>query len=217
MPPSNCNPDRVTRQWLPKRQTLTSPSSSKRWQRSFASWMKMSCMSIASPRGLATGWRICTNFFCAYDAADSSEVWSGFRVARRAHPGPVSCREDDSGCVEVNGSHDGYRRLEGKPVHRRAFRSVPERFTVTDHIEGEFRQARAMFHLHPNVRAACLEEGGGAVLSLAGDREIRITVAGGECRLVETTWHPEFGVSLPSTGLLVRLTGPELVTDFSWR
>ncbi|MBD3868178.1 MAG: alginate lyase family protein [Acidobacteria bacterium] len=151
------------------------------------------------------------------DAADSSEVWSGFRVARRAHPGPVSCREDDSGCVEVNGSHDGYRRLEGKPVHRRAFRSVPERFTVTDHIEGEFRQARAMFHLHPNVRAACLEEGGGAVLSLAGDREIRITVAGGECRLVETTWHPEFGVSLPSTGLLVRLTGPELVTDFSWR
>jgi uncharacterized heparinase superfamily protein len=151
------------------------------------------------------------------EGADSSEVWSGFRVARRAFPGPVSCREDGSGCVEVKGSHDGYRRLTGRPVHHRAWKTGPERFTVVDRIDGRCRQAEAMFHFHPDVRATCSGDGGTVRLNLNRGREVRVTVSGGECRLLDTTWHPEFGVSLQSTGLSIRLTGLELVTEFSWR
>ena len=36
-------------------------------------------------------------------------------------------------------------------------------------------------------------------------------------RLVETTWHPEFGCSLPNRCLEVRFDGPETVVDFSWK
>jgi len=151
------------------------------------------------------------------DDADSSEVWSGFRVARRAFPGPVSCREDSSGAVEVKASHNGYRRLQGRPVHHRIWRTAPGLFTVTDRIVGQYRQAQAMFHLHPDISATCSEDGETVRLGLDGSRAIRITVSGGACRLVDTTWHPEFGVSLPATGLSIRLNGPELVTEFSWR
>lgn len=151
------------------------------------------------------------------DRLDSSEVWSGFRVARRAFPGPVSCREDSSGIVEVQASHDGYSRLPGRPVHHRVWRTGPGRFTVTDRIEGMFRQARATFHLHPEVRTARSGEGQEVILSLAGGREARIAVSGGSCRMLEMTWHPEFGLSVPARGLVIDFNGPELETVFSWR
>jgi uncharacterized heparinase superfamily protein len=151
------------------------------------------------------------------DGEDSSEVWSGFRMARRAFPGPVSCREHDPETVVVRGSHDGYSRLPGRPVHFRTWRAGPARFTVTDRIDGKFRQARAMLHLHPAVRATLHDEDGRVILSLDGGKEIRISVHGAVPRLVETTWHPEFGLSVPATALMIEFQGPDIVTEFSWR
>ena len=64
------------------------------------------------------------------DGADSSEVWGGFRVARRArprdvrvHPGldplpPVLSPAAAGACagvLEVSAAHDGYCRLPGRP------------------------------------------------------------------------------------------------------
>jgi uncharacterized heparinase superfamily protein len=54
------------------------------------------------------------------DGADSSEVWSGFRVARRALVQDVQIQER-SDSVAVSAAHDGYGRLPGKPIHRRAW------------------------------------------------------------------------------------------------
>src|SRR5690606_4238812 len=52
------------------------------------------------------------------DGQDSSEVWSSFRVARRALP--MNIRWADEGSVLVlEGSHHGYWRLPGKVVHSR--------------------------------------------------------------------------------------------------
>ena len=44
------------------------------------------------------------------EGQDSSEVWSGFRVARRACPFGLFCRSV-GGTAIVECSHDGYRRL----------------------------------------------------------------------------------------------------------
>ena len=52
------------------------------------------------------------------DGQDSSEVWGGFRAARRAKPFGLQIREDVNG-VHVVCSHDGYARLPGRPIHRR--------------------------------------------------------------------------------------------------
>jgi len=46
------------------------------------------------------------------NSESSSEVWSGFRVARRAYPFELSINESGS-AVEVVCAHDGYRRLKG--------------------------------------------------------------------------------------------------------
>jgi uncharacterized heparinase superfamily protein len=49
---------------------------------------------------------------------DSSEIWAGFRVGRRARVQGTSLQEA-SGVTLVKASHTGYVHLPGKPVHHR--------------------------------------------------------------------------------------------------
>jgi uncharacterized heparinase superfamily protein len=80
-------------------------------------------------------------------SGDSSEVWSGFRVGRRARPGPVLI---DDWCVK--GSHDGYTHLTGRPRHYRCWRFEPEALTVHDRLEPETPlPAAARYHLAPGL------------------------------------------------------------------
>ena len=51
---------------------------------------------------------------------NSSEVWSGFRVARRARPFGLEIDKIE-GSIKVSCSHDGYTRLSGHPIHRRSW------------------------------------------------------------------------------------------------
>ena len=56
------------------------------------------------------------------DGQNSSEVWGGFRVARRAYPKQLKILNSESGNnLEVHCSHDGYDRLKGNPVHSRSW------------------------------------------------------------------------------------------------
>jgi uncharacterized heparinase superfamily protein len=52
------------------------------------------------------------------NSENSSEVWGGFRVARRAYPRDLVINETPK-LVSVTCAHDGYCRLSGKPTHRR--------------------------------------------------------------------------------------------------
>ena len=47
------------------------------------------------------------------DGHNSSEVWSSFRVGRRAHPFDVAVAEE-GGTLSAVASHDGYRWLPGQ-------------------------------------------------------------------------------------------------------
>jgi len=85
------------------------------------------------------------------DGADSSEVWGGFRVARRARPFDVQVPTGEGPLQEVSAAHDGYRRLAGRPVHRRTWDLTTGRFVVSDRLDGGFATAVARFHLHPAI------------------------------------------------------------------
>lgn len=70
------------------------------------------------------------------DGENSSEVWSGFRVARRARPYGLSIDQDHHELTVACG-HDGYRRLPGQPVHLRTWHIQHNTFSVRDTIEGD--------------------------------------------------------------------------------
>jgi uncharacterized heparinase superfamily protein len=83
---------------------------------------------------------------------DQSEVWSSFRVARRARPGPVVWQETDH-YVLLQATHDGYRRLSVPVIHRRTLVWQKTCFwLVVDELQGKgWVEAVSHVHLHPEL------------------------------------------------------------------
>jgi uncharacterized heparinase superfamily protein len=145
---------------------------------------------------------------------DSSEVWGGFRVARRAHVQSLDIA-DAAGGARVEASHDGYRRLSGRNLHRRSWLIGDESLVVEDEVTGAFDRAEIRFHLHPEI--AVSEAGVGKVsLRLPDGKMIEVLIQGGNLLVEQTTWHPYFGVSTPNTCLVAVLTGPKIRTLIKW-
>lgn len=149
------------------------------------------------------------------DGENSSQVWSGFRVAQRAYPLELSVREDGGGACTVACSHDGYRRLPGQPTHRRTWRLRPEGLAVSDTVAGEHRRAVANFHFHPDVVLEADNAGSGRA-SMASKPILSWQIERGRGHIESTTWHPEFGVSRASQRLVVELAGGSSHIEFAW-
>ncbi|MCK9202618.1 MAG: heparinase II/III family protein [Gallionella sp.] len=148
------------------------------------------------------------------DGVDSSEVWSGFRVARRARPVGLAVSEDGDAVVEVACAHDGYRRLQGRPLHRRTWRMTAQGLRVSDAIDGDFGEAVARYHFHPAVVVS--SEAGGGLLHLPDGHIMRWSITGGTARIVPSTWHPEFGQSIASACIELLFSAPQATMEFFW-
>lgn len=146
------------------------------------------------------------------DGADSSEVWGGFRVARRAKPFGLKIDERD-GELAISCAQDGYQRLPGRPVHRRTWRFGDAWLAITDMIEGPFQEGIARYFLHPEV---ALQEGEQSLNVPGFAGRICWRVEGGLARIVPSTYHPEFGVSLPSHCIEVKLLTDRCELVLNW-
>ena len=83
---------------------------------------------------------------------DSSEVWGGFRVARRARPlAPTVALGTTHQAAHC--AHDGYKRLPGKPHPERRWDLTEHGLRITDHIKGPFTTAQARYHFHYQMNA----------------------------------------------------------------
>lgn len=145
---------------------------------------------------------------------NSSEVWGSFRVARRAYPLGLELLEGGD-IIRVRCAHDGYKRLSGRPIHCREWTFHNSGLAVNDVVEGAFRNATARFHFHPDCSLVQSDDRSGFVrLGLDGD--IRWCVEAGRPRVVESTYHPEFGLTFRSKSLEVELIGARARTLFDW-
>lgn len=130
------------------------------------------------------------------DGVDSSEVWSAFRVARRARVHDVACRREGD-VLRLSAWHDGYQRLPGRVRHHRAWHLRSGALEVVDMLDGQFGSAEAYFLFAPGE---CLQW----------------QVEGGEGRLEPAVWNPRFGESVATTRLVVAFAGSRCRVAFSW-
>lgn len=145
---------------------------------------------------------------------DSSEVWSSFRVGRRAKPQGVECVAVD-GALRISGGHDGYTWLGGKPIHARQWDLSETSLAVADRITGPHTDAVARFHLHPDWQVQLEDAASGSIVGPAG--RVRVRVSGrGRLAVEVSTWHPGFGLGCANQVLVVHLAGGEGVTHFCW-
>jgi uncharacterized heparinase superfamily protein len=149
------------------------------------------------------------------DEQNSSETWSGFRVARRACTRPMILHDSKHG-IELECEHDGYLRLGGGNIHRRKWILETGSLTIKDWVSGKFECAKSRIHLHPEIKVISASKGN--VILRAGMLMINILARqGASLRLVDSSYHPAFGTSIANLCLemdLVQGKGEQVVT---WR
>ena len=141
------------------------------------------------------------------DGENSSEVWGGFRVARRAK---VFNREqgEKEGVLHLSACHDGYKRLAGKPIHCREWLFEEGVMTVKDTISGKgCHEVMSLLPLHPDVTVGDVEDNQLKLVVLGNEVVVKIEEeAGSKGKLEVATdcYHPEFGVSVENRKLVYR-------------
>ena len=145
--------------------------------------------------------------------ADSSEVWSGFRVGRRAR---VTFRRLQG--WEVMASHDGWRFLPGAPVHRRSWSLSGDGLVVDDSLSpgSPTRQpAVARFHLAPGLRL--LPAGATCFAVTDGKRELaQVDIEAGSASVTTSQHAPRFGQLEATQTLAVTLHNGHARTHWRW-
>tara|TARA_B100001093_G_scaffold504044_1_gene559289 strand:+ start:1004 stop:2635 length:1632 start_codon:yes stop_codon:yes gene_type:complete len=146
---------------------------------------------------------------------NSSEVWNGFRVARRAYPFNLKIDELED-FVNITCAHDGYKRLIGKPIHRRNWKFFESSLIINDQIEGFFKNAFAYFHLHPQINVL-KNQMGSWDLKLPNGRQVIFEVTTGKAQVEKSYYSPEFGKKIETKRLKVALDKKEgLCVKISW-
>jgi hypothetical protein len=81
---------------------------------------------------------------------NSSEVWGGFRVGRRAFVNNIFESKN-----AIAASHNGYRHL--KVFHKRIFEILENTIFISDNLEGKIvSESFFSIHFHPSCKIQCI-------------------------------------------------------------
>lgn len=130
------------------------------------------------------------------DNLNSSEVWSGFRVAKRAIPFNIQVDSNSyiDNQISFSASHDGYLRLENKASHTRKFILHNNTWSIEDEISGKGNIVLSRFYLHPEIVPRINETS--ILLSKNNIDLIRLELESNlDLNIVETTYHDQFGIT----------------------
>jgi len=147
---------------------------------------------------------------------NSSEVWSGFRVARRADIGNrVIGKVTPEQTAEFSATHNGYKKQGIDCIHHRTWNVSLNTCEIKDFLQGEFDSAFGYLHLHPNIKVISYESN--KCILNSENHEIELEVIGANLVLEESTWHPEFGVVLHSKKLALHYKQPRVTYRIKWK
>jgi uncharacterized heparinase superfamily protein len=157
---------------------------------------------------------------------DSSEVWSSFRVARRARATFLGSRIEGDTTI-VTASHDGYMRLKESVLHQREVTATTNSISIHDRVRPPYRGhegnrlsreaivkksteevggqtiATANYYLHPDV-SVIQETPTHLMLTLKSGLKIAVTSTS-LIKLSHATWHPTFYTSVSTQKLEIQL------------
>jgi uncharacterized heparinase superfamily protein len=149
------------------------------------------------------------------DGKNSSEIWSGFRVARRAYPHGRSVTETE-GMITLACAHDGYMRFPGKVTHFRKWICTPRALVIEDALSGDFSIALSRLILHPDWEAAVIDGQEIRLSHRTAEHQVYMAIEGGFVRIESFTWHPRFGEVVATKCLVVDFESSHLRCKIIW-
>ncbi|MBO2628093.1 alginate lyase family protein [Shewanella algae] len=140
---------------------------------------------------------------------DSSQVWSGFRVAKRAYAQLEQAISEEQK-VKLIASHNGYMQQKPKVKHTRELECTNDSLIINDLLS---KPAPACFHLHfhPDVDVIKLSEK--ELKILKGDEVLCLLCSSEKLNVKDSTWHPEFGKSIANKKIEIEFANGHLRTE----
>ncbi|MFT6733857.1 MAG: putative heparinase superfamily protein [Polaribacter sp.] len=147
---------------------------------------------------------------------NSSEVWSGFRVARRANIGNrVVGKVTNEQKVEFSAAHNGYKKQGINCIHHRAWSVSSNGCEINDVINGEFNSAIGALHLHPHIKVNFVD--GNRCIIYSSDYEVELEIIGADLSIVDSTWQPGFGIVMASKKLILQYKQSRVIYKINWK
>jgi uncharacterized heparinase superfamily protein len=147
---------------------------------------------------------------------NSSEVWSAFRVARRANiRNRVVGKVSNEQIVEFSAAHDGYQKQGLNLFHHRTWSVSSTGCEINDVINGEFNSATGALHLHPDIKVNSV--GSSRCILHSSGYEIELEMIGADLSIIDSTWHPGFGILIPSKKLILRYQESRVTYKINWK
>jgi len=144
------------------------------------------------------------------DGQDQCEFWAAFRVARRGRPRDVRWAPFDGG-FRLQGWHDSYTRLRGKPKHTRQLTwhdagilLIRDEVSTKSAVKGVSR-----IHLHPDCTLVRQDGNSVEMNSPAGPFSVRFA-GPGTLQVEESFYCPEFGLRLANKALAWSASGSDI-------
>lgn len=135
----------------------------------------------------------------ALDGADMADFYGAFRCGRRPDVTLRRYEPRDDGFL-LEGAHDGYAHLPGRPIHIRRFDVSPGAVTIEDRLQGfTERASRIGFLLHPDVAVA---NDGDVLRLLRDDARVEMT-ASAPLIIEDAAWWPDMGVEQMTRRIVV--------------
>jgi hypothetical protein len=135
------------------------------------------------------------------DRKNSSQVWAGFRVGKRAN---VKLIEDSE--YSVIAQHDGF----GKEIHQRSFKSTINGFLIIDEILNLKPDSivEARFYLHPDLHPEIID-----LNTVFLKKDLKLAVNASEIQIEPYDYALGYNKLISSNLLKIRFTGNTLETS----
>ncbi|MFT4906436.1 MAG: putative heparinase superfamily protein [Oleispira sp.] len=146
---------------------------------------------------------------------DSSQVWSGFRVAKRASVLNRLVNPVVDNRVHFSAAHNGFKKQGVNCIHHRDWFAENSSVIVTDKLIGNYINAVGYLHLHPEIEV--LNVADEQVLLTSRDYDICMKVSGAIVSIENTTWHPGFGLSIDNKKLNFLFVKTSMSIAITWQ
>ena len=156
---------------------------------------------VAGPRRAYARSTVSHNTVTVADG-EQSDFFGAFRCGRRARATVRACDTSPDGGLVLEGTHDGYARLPGRPRHVRRFAiaSTADEIEIRDTVEGGGGCGVARFLLHSDCQVALA---GNVARIRCGEVSVAMLAERSIVCESDASWSPDMGVWLPTSRLSV--------------
>lgn len=146
---------------------------------------------------------------------NSSEVWSSFRVGKRAEPKNLEIL-NDSRIIRVSCSHNGYSSFNKKILHNRIWSMhYSNLLQIKDIIVGNSKLSISRHILHPDIKVKSIKDNCINLMDIENNY-IKIKAVYGNLSVTKAYYSSEFGLKIITSCINIELVNNISKIEISW-